>query len=115
MEKNKDEGTKRTAGSGRRVGTLTLGIIAVVVGVLSLIWVINPDLVSMYFISRLWPAVLILIGIEVLAAYAVNKPEKLRYDGWAVVIVIALMLFAGGMAAVQMGLEYMAQNSHIYL
>lgn len=78
---------------GRRVGTFTLGISLIVFGVLIFLHTFIPTL-TFPFIFSLWPIILILLGLEVMAAFIINKDEKLRYDGGAIALIIILALFA---------------------
>jgi len=89
----------------RRVGTLTLGISLIGMGSLFAVHLFVPDAIPYHLIFRLWPAILILLGIEVVVSYAVNKEEKIKYDGWAVFIMIVMMIFAGALAGCQLLLE----------
>jgi len=56
-------------------------------------------------ILSLWPVILILLGIEVIAAYVVNKEEKIKYDRGAIFLIIILTFFAMGMAGLQVLIE----------
>ena len=64
---------------GRRVGTLTAGIILVVFGVMFLLRLIT-DNINISLIASLWPIILVLLGIEIIIAYIINKEEKMKYD-----------------------------------
>ncbi len=90
----------------RRVGTLTLGICLICTGVLFAVRLFVPDILSYYFIFRLWPVALILLGVEVLAANIGNREQKIAYDGWAIVIMILVLLLAATMAGCQILLEH---------
>lgn len=85
---------------GRKVGTLTSGIILVVFGVIFLLRLFINNL-NILFIASLWPLILILLGIEVIAAYIINKEEKIQYDFAAVTLVIILAFFAMGMGSAE--------------
>jgi uncharacterized membrane protein HdeD (DUF308 family) len=91
---------------GRRVGTFTAGIVLVVFGTLFLIHTVMPKL-SFNFIFSLWPVILILLGIEIVISYIVNKDEKLRYDGGAIALIIILALFSMCMG----GMEFVIENA----
>ena len=58
MEKNNSAAT-------HRVGTLTLGCMLILFGILFLIHMIVP-VIGYLFIFRLWPCIFIMLGIEVL-------------------------------------------------
>ena len=65
-----------------RVGTVTFGLILVVMGALFLLRMIFPAL-DYELIFRLWPLIFISLGIEVLASSR-RAEEKLVYDGAAI-------------------------------
>lgn len=89
----------------RRVGTLTAGISMVIFGLLFLFRLAVP-VITIRLIASLWPLVLILLGVETLIAYALNKEEKMRYDAGSVVLIAALSIFMVCMACAQMMMEY---------
>lgn len=90
---------------GRRVGTFTLGLVLIVFGGLLFLHTFIPTL-SLTFIFSLWPLVLIILGLEVLISYIINKEDKLRYDGGAIALIIILSLFAVGAAYTQFFVEH---------
>ena len=83
-----------------RVGTVTFGLILVVMGALFLLRMIFPAL-DYELIFRLWPLIFISLGIEVLASSR-RAEEKLVYDGAAIFLLILLVLFAMGMAGMDL-------------
>jgi hypothetical protein len=90
--------------SNRRVGTLTMGLMLILMGSAFLAHLFLPELDYRRLVD-FWPVVLILLGIETLASYTINKEEKLRYDGWAIVIMIVLIGFSVCMGGVQFLME----------
>ena len=79
-----------------RVGSVTFGLVLVVMGVLCLLRLIFP-LVDYELIFRLWPVVFICLGVEVLISS--RRPERrVVYDGAAIFLLILLILFAMSMA-----------------
>lgn len=98
---------------GRRVGTLTAGVVLVVFGVMFLMHAMFRN-ISYNVILSLWPIILILLGIEVIAAYIINKEEKIKYDTGAIFLVIILSLFAMGMAGIQILIENYQQLKIIF-
>ena len=90
----------------RRVGTLTMGVSLIAAGILFLVHLVVPADLSYYFIFKLWPVTLILLGAEVLAANLINKEGKMIYDGWAIFIMIIILCIAGAMAGCQILLDY---------
>lgn len=74
----------------RRVGTLTMGLALVAIGVLVLIslFIKSFDLI---WVLRFSPVILIFLGIEILVASFQNK-EKLQYDGLSIALSIILIV-----------------------
>lgn len=94
------------SGKIHRTGTITFGLVLIIFGVLFLLHAVIPGLDYM-MIFRMWPCILIMLGIEVLIANA--KPNyKFVYDKWAIVLLILLTFFAMGMAGIEMMFEYKA-------
>lgn len=89
---------------GRRVGTFTLGLVLIAVGVAFIAGVFF-DATAYNLLLMLWPAALILLGVEVLVCWALNRPERILLDGAAIVIMLVLMLFAFGVGVFQLALQ----------
>lgn len=88
-----------------RVGTITLGISLVIIGVLFLLHIIFPA-ISYTLIYRLWPIVLIVLGAEVLVAnFRIGKVE-FHFDFGSVILLMLLIFFAMGMAFIDCGMQY---------
>lgn len=66
-----------------KVGTVTFGTILIVLGVLLILHVFIPAL-SYTVILDFWPSVLILLGIEILAANFRSEKAAFIYDGWSI-------------------------------
>lgn len=97
----------------RRVGSLTCGIMLVLIGALCLLHIFLPALHYEY-ILRGWPIILILVGIEMLLAN-VNSSESLeiKYDFAAVVLVFLLVIFAACMGFMEFMVTYYGE--YLYL
>ena len=79
-----------------RVGSVTFGLVLVVMGVLCLLRLSFP-LLDYELIFRLGPVVFICLGVEVLISS--RRPERrVVYDGAAIFLLILLILFAMSMA-----------------
>jgi hypothetical protein len=79
----------------RRVGTLTLGILLIVLGILYfLITVFNLPLDKK--ILDFWPLILVSLGIEVLVLNdrALKKDMPLRYDFISFLLIIIMLFFS---------------------
>ncbi len=80
-----------------RVGTITLGMMLLVFGILFLLKLFFAQL-SYDLIFRLWPLIFIALGGEVLLANI--KQKQMIYDKTAFVLLVILTFFAMGMAVV---------------
>lgn len=81
----------------RRVGTLTLGIFLIVLGIVYfLITVFNIPLEKK--ILEFWPLILVSLGIEVLVLndIALKKDIPLRYDFISFILIITMLFFSFG-------------------
>lgn len=79
----------------RRVGTFTMGLALLAIGILTLVGVFWKEL-DLVWVLRLSPAILIFLGIEILV-FSFHNSEKLKYD--ALSIVFAILLICGTLLA----------------
>ncbi|HEX9025666.1 MAG TPA: hypothetical protein VF839_04320 [Clostridium sp.] len=93
---------------GRRVGTLTSGIVLVVFGVLFLLRLVTNN-INILLITSLWPFILVSVGIEIIVAYIINKEEKIQYDFGAIILVIILVFFAMGMGGAEFIISHLSE------
>jgi hypothetical protein len=79
-----------------RVGSFSMGLVLVLLGVGLLLDRFQGTLSSLELIINWWPLVLILLGLEVLAAGIFNRNEKftIKYDFWSILLVIVFFLFS---------------------
>lgn len=98
---------------GRRVGTLTTGIVLIVFGILFIMRLVFP-LLNYTTILSLWPLVLIFLGIEIMVSYIVGKEEKMKYDGGAIALIILLSFFAIGMAGAEFTVNHLLEIKKIF-
>lgn len=82
-----------------KVGTITLGGMLIVFGLLFLLRLFFAD-ITYELIFRLWPVIFIFLGGEVLIANFRQKEEKMVYDKTAIAMLIILSFFAMGMAVI---------------
>lgn len=74
----------------RRVGTVTLGIVLIVVGAL-LVWGLFDPNFSVVTIAKFSPAILILVGVEMIIGYFRNDGTKVRYDFLSMLVCFLLI------------------------
>lgn len=74
----------------RRVGTVTLGIVLIVVGAL-LIWALFDPSFSVATIAKFSPAILILVGVEMIVGYFRSDGNKVKYDFLSMVVCFLLI------------------------
>jgi hypothetical protein len=93
---------------GRRVGTLTSGIILVMFGIMFLLRLVITN-INILLIASLWPLILVSVGIEIIVAYIINKEEKMQYDFSAIILVVILVFFALGMGGAEFIITHLSQ------
>ena len=98
---------------GRRVGTFTTGIVLVMFGVLFLLRLVNPG-INYLLIASAWPLVLIILGIEIIVAYLLNKEEIMKYDFYAIILIIIVSIFAMGMGCMEYVITHASQFRTIF-
>lgn len=91
-----DGGPPPSGKMGRRVGTFTMALSLIAVGVVLILRIFLPQL-DILAVARFAPVVLILLGLELLVAHALHRQEKLRFDGLSVFI--SLLLIAASLVA----------------
>lgn len=89
----------------RRVGSVTFGVVLVATGILFLADLFFPTM-DFYIVYRFWPAILILLGLEVLAGSRqktyeilnkegkIEEQSKVVYDVAAILLMIVLIGFS---------------------
>ena len=81
----------------RRVGTFTLGLVLLLMGVLFLLHLFIPG-INYIFIFHLWPCVLIILGIEIIVSLFWKGENVFKYDFAAIVIIFSMAAFSMCMA-----------------
>jgi len=99
--------------SGRRVGTFTTGILMVVFGILFLLRLIYPG-INYLIIASMWPLIFVLLGIEIIIAYLVNKEGIMKYDFSAIILIILLSLFAMSMGFMEYVITHISQFRTVF-
>ena len=104
MKKTMEQKETNNYESVHRTGTITCGITLILFGILFLVHMVFPAL-NYRIIFRLWPCILIALGVEVLVANA--KPDqKFVYDKGAIVLLMILVIFAMIMAGIDLMFTY---------
>jgi len=98
---------------GRRVGTFTTGIVMVIFGIMFLLRLVNPS-INYVLISSMWPLILVLLGIEIIIAYLINKEEIMKYDFSAIILIILLSFFAMGMGCMEYVITHMSHFRTVF-
>lgn len=80
----------------RRVGTFTMALCLIFVGLLLLAHIVFPG-ISYITIARFSPLILVLFGVEILVANALHRDAKLKYD--ILSVFISLVLIGGSLIA----------------
>lgn len=93
----------------RRVGSFSLGCVLILMGTLYLLHLVIPSL-SYEVIFRFWPAVLILLGGEILVANCHHGDKTFEYDLGGIILMFLVVCFSCGMGLI----DYMMQHSHTW-
>ncbi|KAB3530550.1 LiaF transmembrane domain-containing protein [Alkaliphilus serpentinus] len=80
-----------------RVGTLSMGLTLIVLGITLLLSMINGYEIASYVI-KFWPVILIVIGVEILLYIYLSKEEspKVKYDGFSIFMIILIAIISLG-------------------
>lgn len=96
----------------KRVGTISMGIVLVVLGVILFLSQVN-QLSALNMVSKIWPLILILLGLEILWFRYSSKDENIviKYDIFSIFIVFVILFVNIGIyAATEIGVMYRLQN-----
>lgn len=87
----------------RRIGTITFGIVLVVLGILLCVSMFT-NILDVRTIIRFWPVIFIILGIEILI-YSLNKEIQIKYDVWGILLTIFIVFSAGIMGIIDYGIN----------
>lgn len=96
-----------------KVGTLTLGCMLILFGVLFLVHLFT-GFMSFQFIFRLWPVVFLMLGLEVLVSALPLKHIQFSFSAGSVVLLIMMMLFALFMAGSEQFIDALGRYPWAY-
>ncbi len=97
-----------------RVGSFSMGFILVLLGIGLIIDRFGGTPKAIELVINWWPLMLILLGIEILAAGFLSRNEqfKIKYDGWSILLMIILVFFSmGSYALLYSGVIPQAQDA----
>lgn len=94
-----------------RVGTVTLGVSMIGLGILYIIGYFT-QLSACRLIFRAWPAIFILLGIEILWSNARTKKVQFVYDTTSIILIVILTAFAMFLALIGLAFEYSFLNGY---
>lgn len=96
-----------------KVGTLTLGCMLILFGILFLVHLFSGYL-SYDLIFKLWPVVFLSLGVEVLLGALPKTRDKFSFDVASIVLLLFLMLFAMAMAGVDTAYQIALERPWIW-
>lgn len=94
----------------RRVGSVTFGFCCILFGTLFLLRTFLKT-ISYSVILKFWPVILIVLGIEVIFSYITVQNREIKYDGWAIFMIMLTAVFAMGMG----GMEFLIEHANTYI
>ncbi len=85
----------------KRVGTISMGVVLIVFGVILFLSQINK-FSALNIVLKLWPVILILIGLEILWCRYASRDEStvIKYDLFSIFIVLVILIANIGIFAV---------------
>lgn len=89
----------------RRIGSISMGICCIIFGVLLLLRICFANL-TFEFIIRFWPAVLIVLGLEILISNFSKKNQDVKFDFFSIFMIFLMLAFVIGMGGAELLLEY---------
>ena len=96
----------------RRVGTFTMGLVMVLTGIFVIYWLLHPT-GNLAFLTYFAPAILIMLGGEVLYNYFFHQDARFKYDILSGIICFFLVCGCGGLAVLPVAYEYFGPERHI--
>lgn len=89
-----------------RVGTVTCGIVMMIFGAMFLLHTILP-IIGYRMIFRMWPMILIILGLEILAGNITTQKESSQfvYDFPAVLLIMLVAFFAMVMGVIDFAMQ----------
>lgn len=95
-----------------KIGSFTAAIGCIVLGVVFVL--AQYDVVTYDALGYVWPALLILFGLEMLLRLFIKSEVKSRVSGWAIVLIIVLVAASGAQTVVSGGaLSSIFGNTHL--
>lgn len=92
--------------NNRRLGTLTAGITLIAVGAAMLVSLFLPSWEVLEIALKLWPCVLILLGLELLCSRFTKAEDAPRVDVGALLIMLLCAAFSFGCAVASLWMQY---------
>lgn len=77
----------------RRVGTLTAGLSLIAIGICFILYTLVPQLVSLEYLLRLWPVILISLGLELVLLKFDREDRPVKFDFAAVLLSLVCVGF----------------------
>ncbi len=92
--------------NNRRLGTLTAGVTLILVGAVLLVSLFLPSWTVLSVALKLWPCVLILLGLELLCCRFAKEGNAPRVDFGALIIMLLCAAFSFGCGIVSLWMQY---------
>ncbi len=86
------------------VGRFSAGLTLIAAGITYIISLF--EIISLYDALKFWPAILILLGTELLIAAFSSKGDRICYDWLSLLLLFLMFFFSLGMAILQLCYNY---------
>lgn len=112
MEKRMERIAEKNGRPIRRIGTFTMGIALIIAGCVILYWLVNPTMIP-GFLAYFGPAILIMLGCEILYNYFRYQGARFQYDILSAIICFFLICGCAGISVLPIAYEYFGPERHI--
>ena len=112
MEKRMEKEAAKNSRPVRRIGTLTMGLALIFTGCFILYWLLNPTGVPS-FLVYFGPAILIMLGGEILYNYFRYQDARFKYDIFSSIICFLLICGCAGVTVLPIAYEHFGPERQV--
>ena len=91
----------------KRVGTVTAGVCLILSGAVFLIYTITNSIVFLSYALKLWPLILIILGLEIIISKAIKSDVERKIDFGSLALMFMSIIFAYACEAVRLAITYL--------
>lgn len=112
MEKRMEKEAEKNSRPVRRIGTFTMGVALILAGCCILYWLVNPMVIP-GFLAYFGPAILIMLGCEILYNYFRFQGTRFKYDIFGAIICFFLVCGCAVISVLPIAYEQFGPERHM--